>query len=236
MAWFQKFFDQDYVEILRDKRPSAITRREVASLSRSLRLKPGQHLLDAPCGFGRHAREFVRRGVRVTGVDLSRAMLGAARPHPRIEYRRLDLRKLDYVERFDAIYSSSNGYFTDRENRDVLRRMARALKHGGRIALWTFSKDEKARDPKGRRWTRYGPIYVLNEYDYAVRRGLYRATWTRWRVGRATPRIDRIRIRGYSVPAWRSMFRAAGLRLIASGPKPTTDGEGYGLQLIGTKE
>jgi len=39
----------------------------------------GLHLLDAPCGQGRVARDLARRGAKVVGVDLSVVLLGKAR-------------------------------------------------------------------------------------------------------------------------------------------------------------
>ncbi|CAN1560963.1 SmtA SAM-dependent methyltransferases [Fimbriimonadaceae bacterium] len=39
----------------------------------------GSSVLDVGCGTGRHAREFAKRGYRVTGVDLSPGMLAVAR-------------------------------------------------------------------------------------------------------------------------------------------------------------
>jgi SAM-dependent methyltransferase len=45
----------------------------------------GQRVLDVACGQGRVARELARRGARVTGVDLSAAMLGRARAYEAAE-------------------------------------------------------------------------------------------------------------------------------------------------------
>jgi 2-polyprenyl-3-methyl-5-hydroxy-6-metoxy-1,4-benzoquinol methylase len=42
-------------------------------------LTPGQHLLDAGCGYGRIAIPLARSGYEVTGLDLSDALLSAAR-------------------------------------------------------------------------------------------------------------------------------------------------------------
>lgn len=235
MAWFHSFFDREYVEILKAKRPGAITRREVDALWRSLKLRPGMSVMDIPSGFGRHAVEFARRGCRVTAIDLSRSMLSVAKPHPRVSYRRMDMRRLPYRQAFHAIFSSSSGYFSERENRAQLSRFARALKPGGRLALWTFSTEERARTPKGRSWSRWGERYVFEEHGYDADRNLYRARWAIWRLGRKKPSIRVVQVRGYSERTWRSMLECVGLRLIKIGPKPVSDDGDRGLQLIVVK-
>jgi len=55
------------------------TLAEVDFLVDELRLDPGMAMLDVGCGTGRHSIELARRGYRVTGVDLSAAMLAQAK-------------------------------------------------------------------------------------------------------------------------------------------------------------
>ncbi len=235
MAWFHTFFDADYAAILMAKRPAGVTRIEVDALEHALALTPGAHLCDIPCGTGRHAREFARRGYRVTGVDLSPAMLAEAAPHPRVAYRHADMRALAERETYDAIFCSSSGYFSDRQNLDVIRRMGRALKPGGRLALWTFSTTDRARRPHGRTWNRWGDRYVLQEHTYDIAEQVFAATWQVWRVGQPKPSVRRVRVRGYSLLQWRERIRLAGLRVHHIGPKPTSDGDGGGLQIVAVK-
>jgi SAM-dependent methyltransferase len=235
MAWFHTFFDSDYAAILMARRPADVTRIEVDALERALALAPGAHLCDMPCGTGRHAREFARRGYRVTGVDLSSAMLVEAAPHRRVTYRQADMRAFTEREAYDAIFHSSSGYFSDHGNLDVIRRMGRALKPGGRLALWTFSTAERARQPKGRTWNRWGDRYVMQEHTYDAATQVFAATWLVWRTGRMAPNVRRVRVRGYSIPQWRDLIRQAGLRVHEIGPKPTSDGDGGGLQIVAVK-
>jgi cyclopropane fatty-acyl-phospholipid synthase-like methyltransferase len=46
-------------------------------LASELCLKQGQQLLDIPCGFGRHAVEFSKRGYKVTCIDISHTFISA---------------------------------------------------------------------------------------------------------------------------------------------------------------
>jgi SAM-dependent methyltransferase len=54
------------------------TVQEVAFLIDELRLHPGSTVLDVGCGPGRHSLEFARRGMRVTGVDISDVFVSLA--------------------------------------------------------------------------------------------------------------------------------------------------------------
>ena len=61
-----------------------VTHNPLVSLDRRhtlnlLRPATGERILDAACGTGQHLRAMARRGTRPVGVDLSFAMLKAAR-------------------------------------------------------------------------------------------------------------------------------------------------------------
>lgn len=106
---------------------------------RLLPYKKGQRVLDLACGAGRHVMALARRGARVTGVDLSQALLGAARQKLResgikASLVRKDMRQLDYVGRFDGamMWFTSFGYFPNKkDDKIVLRNLSAALKPGG---------------------------------------------------------------------------------------------------------
>lgn len=54
------------------------TEQEVAFLVDALDLEPGMRVLDVGCGPGRHALALARRGLRVTGVDISQRFVDLA--------------------------------------------------------------------------------------------------------------------------------------------------------------
>ena len=62
------------------------TEQEVGFLVGELDLQPGMHVLDAGCGPGRHALALARRGMTVTGVDLSPDFIELARAVAQDEY------------------------------------------------------------------------------------------------------------------------------------------------------
>jgi ubiquinone/menaquinone biosynthesis C-methylase UbiE len=81
---------------LADKYPSEYSkrwrdRRELACIVKCLTAIPaGSRVLDLPCGTGRLTRLLVSRGYRVTGADVSEAMLAHARENYRTYQRQYD--------------------------------------------------------------------------------------------------------------------------------------------------
>ena len=51
------------------------TNAQVRYIIRKMNLKPGRKFLDCPCGIGRIALPLARKGVRVTGVDITPSYL-----------------------------------------------------------------------------------------------------------------------------------------------------------------
>src|SRR5438309_823097 len=101
---------------------------------------PPADVLDAACGPGLYAVRLARRGHRVVGVDVGPAVLRHARGVAResgvdVAFVQTDLRQLEFVEAFDAavlIYYVLEGFPRAAQER-VLRRLARALRPGGRL-------------------------------------------------------------------------------------------------------
>jgi len=106
-----------------------------------LGLRSGSRLLDVTCGPGLYAAEFARQGVQVTGIDFGPASLAYARRHCEglnCQFIESDVRamKFDGAE-FDAaiyIYGQPT-VLRPVEFEDVLRRIRRALRPGGKLLL-----------------------------------------------------------------------------------------------------
>lgn len=107
--------------------------------------QPGARMLDLACGLGWLAIPLALRGFRVTGFDLSeallaRAKLAAAQAEAQIDWVRGDMRSLpaEWSDRFDCVTFtlSEFGCFDEpSDNQAVLDEAARALKMGGRFLL-----------------------------------------------------------------------------------------------------
>ena len=127
------------------------TNQEVGFLLDALGLSPGDRLLDVGCGPGRHSLEFARRGVVAVGYDISQRFVDLGNAAALAEgvpatFARVDARSIGDVDCYDSVISLCQGGFgllgRDEDgaaDADVLARMARALKPGGRMALSAFS-------------------------------------------------------------------------------------------------
>jgi SAM-dependent methyltransferase len=123
------------------------TEQEVAFLVDALGLEPGMTVLDVGCGPGRHSLALARRGVIVEGVDLAPdfvrlATEAAAADDLPATFMELDVRDLDVEGRYDAVVCLCQGGFGllgGDDEEDVLGRIARAPRPGGRLALTAFS-------------------------------------------------------------------------------------------------
>src|SRR5713101_5088635 len=218
--WFERFFDGDYVALLRDTSPHSRTRREVDFVVRTLRLPAGAQILDVPCGYGRHSVALARRGFRVVGVDLSRAMIAEARRRwtegPRLRFIQKDMRRIRVVGEFDAVINmyTSFGYFSTQENVAVLRRLTRALRPGGLILIDHRDPGHDARLPQ-RLWYPAGPHrYVLEDRRFDRRTNVTRSDWLIVPAGRRGAIRKTTRFQEYSLPQWRRMFRQVDLRFV----------------------
>ena len=168
--WPVAFFDDDYLTIYRPQLSAERTRAEADFLERALGLAPGAELLDLACGFGRHAIEMARRGFRMTGVDFNARYLAIAAEEARaagVEARwvEADMRALAFDAAFDGAYSyfTSFGYFSDAENEQVIERVARAIRPGGRFVLDVVNRDRILTHPQQRIWSQQSDGSLLME-------------------------------------------------------------------------
>jgi SAM-dependent methyltransferase len=136
--WFEQWFGEEYLHAYshRDDEDAA---RLVRFLERQGVGGPGRRMLDLACGPGRHAAAFGAGGARVVGLDLSRALLFAARRRGVSPLARGDMRRLPFRDAaFDVVVNlfTSFGYFaSDAEHEGVLGEVARVLRTGGRFVL-----------------------------------------------------------------------------------------------------
>jgi SAM-dependent methyltransferase len=101
-----------------------------------LALAPGTRLLDAGCGCGELAAAAEGSGIRVVGVDISRASLRLACAfHPGSPFLAADLVRLPFGDSaFDAAAAITSVEFC-RDRAAVFREFHRVLRTGGRLYL-----------------------------------------------------------------------------------------------------
>ncbi len=169
------------------------TRRDAGFLERALEPPAGGRLLDIGCGAGRLSNLLATRGYTVTALDVSEAYLqiaegDAACLNVQVDYRRQDMRTIGWEEEFDAAfcYFTSFGFFTDADNADVLRRVARALKPGGRFLIEAANRDAILRMPPAHRVVERDGNFQIDQSHYEPLTGRLQTTRTAILHGRQT--------------------------------------------------
>ncbi|TDX45511.1 class I SAM-dependent methyltransferase [Orenia marismortui] len=119
---------------------------EVDFMEEVLDLSSEDKILDLGCGNGRHSILLAESGYEVVGIDYSTKMLELAKEEAKqraikVEFQHQDMLKLDQKEEYNAIIimDGSFGIFSDQENEEVIGRVSKALKRGGRLLLQTHS-------------------------------------------------------------------------------------------------
>ncbi|MEJ2678397.1 MAG: class I SAM-dependent methyltransferase [Gemmatimonadota bacterium] len=152
--WWRHHFDETYLRLHGHRFPEAGHRREVAAALDMLGLPLGSHVLDLPCGWGRHANLISEAGQEVVGADLSATFLAQAAEdgHARglaSRFAAADLRALPFRDgSFDAVvnlHSSLGLFLDDREDVRALAETRRVLRPGGRLLVETMHRDDVVR-------------------------------------------------------------------------------------------
>jgi trans-aconitate 2-methyltransferase len=129
---------------------SAPQTRWGAGLLERLVLWGEEAAMDAGCGTGRVTELLLRRipGGTVLAVDASEAMVEAARErfagNPRVRVERQDLLWLEVEEPVDLILSTATFHWI-KDHERLFRRLARALKPGGRLVAQCGGKGNISR-------------------------------------------------------------------------------------------
>lgn len=217
--WYREFFDDLYLRLYHWLEDPERVKREVDFIVRTLDLPANASVLDLCCGQGRHSLELARRGYRVTGVDLSEALLYVARQRSEQEnlsvtFIQSDMRDLTFREEFDAVFNmfTSFGYLeNEAEDEKVLERVAAALKVGGRFLLDVFNHDWLVRNFRERDWREMDEGWVLLEdrrFDFLS--GRVETEWIAMAKDGARY-IRRSSIRAYTAAELRVMLERVGL-------------------------
>lgn len=219
--WYRKFFDDLYLRVYQPLGAPEKVRREVDFIVKALNLTRGAKILDLCCGQGRHSLELARRGFQVTGVDLSEALLYAAKKRAEEEklevtFIQCDMRDIEFKEGFDAVINmfSSFGYLeSEAEDEKVLMRISQALKEGGKLLLDVINRDKLVRDFQAREWHAADEGWlVLEERTFDHLSGRMETRWVC--VARDGVRYERLSsVRLYTPSELRTMIERAGLRV-----------------------
>lgn len=144
---WQAFFDHHAPGYLQNEFTHH-TRVEADLVVEVLRLTAGDSVLDVGCGVGRHALELARRGLQVTGIDISAGMLDQARRAAaaaglEVEWVQADAAQFASPRAYDGAYCLCEGAFgllsggddALHHDRAILDGVHAALRPGARLLL-----------------------------------------------------------------------------------------------------
>lgn len=133
--WYASWFNTPYYHILYKDRNHREAALFMNRLTKFLKLKPNDTILDLACGRGRHAKYLYKKGFNVTGVDLSEESIRYAKQY---EKNRLHFEVHDmcfpYPQKFDAVFNlfTSFGYFkNESDNLRTIEAIKAELKESG---------------------------------------------------------------------------------------------------------
>jgi SAM-dependent methyltransferase len=143
--WFADLYDDFRMRTGFGSVSAEQTHKEVDFLWDVLSLNSGSKVLDLFCGAGRHSAELMRRGCVTTGIELNSSYVELARERVTKPAQIVsgDVRYVDFGSGFDAaiIMFHSFGYFSDAEDRQVLEKVHRSLRKGGRFLIEILNRD-----------------------------------------------------------------------------------------------
>src|ERR671917_1260658 len=152
-----------------DETPNPVVAMDARYTLDVLSPRPGERILDAACGTGRHLGPLLRARSNPVGVDFSRGMLEIARRnYPDVPLALADLQQsLPFEnERFDAVLCALIGEHLD-ELPFALREMHRVLRADGRLVFSVYHP-EMAAAGKEANFERAGVEYRLGAHRYTV--------------------------------------------------------------------
>lgn len=133
--WFTEWFNTKYYHILYKDRNDNDAQLFMKNITEYLRLPKTAHILDLPCGKGRHAVYLNSLGYQVTGADLSENSIQEAKKfeNEKLQFYVSDMRA-PIEQSYDAIFNlfTSFGYFDDdHEDLLILKNIKKALYKNG---------------------------------------------------------------------------------------------------------
>jgi SAM-dependent methyltransferase len=157
--WWRTFFDRDYLHTYAPRFTDTASEAEALAAVALAGVSPGAHVLDVPCGFGRHSIPLADAGFDVVGLDLSADQLeeararAGARPNP--VFVEGDIRRLPFADGdFDGALNlfTSIGYFGDDGDLAALRELRRVLRPGATLVIETLHRDRLVSIFRERDW------------------------------------------------------------------------------------
>ncbi len=228
--WFEDFFHGVTLDLWRQAIPPEHTEREAEFLIKVLKCRSGSHVLDAPCGNGRLSFELAKRGLRVTGVDISKEFIDEARHRAEhqppatagesaltgvCDFILGDMRGIEGESIYDGAYCFGNSFgfmqYSDMEK--FLSGVARALKPGARFIVNTgMAAESILPDFEEQSSHQVGDITMTVKERYVVAESCIDSEYIFERDGRSESRFAKHWI--YTTAEIQRMLERAGFEVI----------------------
>lgn len=153
----------------------------VSLVENACELIPKMKILDLGCGGGDQLKVFAQRGYDVVGIDMVPSLIDYAKNQFKEnmldgQFICKDMRDINYQEEFDAciFLSGTFGFFSDKENIKLLRKVNSALKPNGRLFIDYISPNTSLK--MNRTWYKMDNGYSLREQWYDNLLSTYNST------------------------------------------------------------
>lgn len=138
--WFKNWFNTPFYHMLYRDRNDKEAQDFMEKIMNHLSISKSSHILDVPCGKGRHSKYLNSLGFKVTGADLSENSIEFAKQfeNNNLKFEVHDIRN-PFKDKYDIILNlfTSFGYFEFEENKMVLQNIKNAL-HPNGIFVFDF--------------------------------------------------------------------------------------------------
>lgn len=133
--WFTDWFNTPYYHILYKDRNDADAQLFMKNITEFLSLPKSTHILDLPCGKGRHSVFLNSLGYKVTGGDLAENSINTAKKfeNETLKFKVHDMRQ-PFRNKYDAVFNlfTSFGYFEDdKEDLLILQNIKNGIQNNG---------------------------------------------------------------------------------------------------------
>ncbi len=167
-TWFKTWFNTKYYHILYKNRDHKEAQLFIDRLVSVLNLT-SEKCLDLACGRGRHSVYLSKKGLDVTGLDLSEESIDFAKQFEtdRLHFGVHDMREVYAHEKFDVVFNlfTSFGYFdSESENLKVLQSVHHMLKDDGRLVIDFMNATQVVRNLKDYE------VKTIDSIDFHIRK------------------------------------------------------------------
>lgn len=133
--------------------------KEIEHLVSSGILEQGNRVLDLGCGPGLYSSRLCEKGMKVTGVDISKRSLDYAMGYVEekglnIDYQCINFFDIGYCSEFDAVLQINGELcvFSDEKRDELLAKIHKALKMDGLLIFDVTTRTQRMREGLRNRW------------------------------------------------------------------------------------